>query len=399
MDANAPPFPEEFEQQVRACLQHLYDMTELQQQPLVRQLLPDTPALQRGQAFRRLIFRLLEALAPDTTAGSRQDRIYQILTLRYVEGQPNHEVSRRLSLSERQYYREYSRALQAITYLLWEQVNAQRPAMSVQSELQRAAASAESTSVDPADLLARVVEATQNLAEARGIRVRIHLPDPTPELTFFNVQAARQLLIMFLYQAIQRHAAHTPLDIFGALEPGHFVIRLPRPDAAPDLPNDLEQHPAFQELLRTLGGTISFNEADPSEAVIRLPAQQNLVLIIDDNPDAISLLQRYLGHTFPSVAAQQAEEGLEMARARKPWLIILDVMLPTMDGWEVLQNLKNHPDTHTIPVLVCSVLDTPDMALALGADGFLKKPPDQVEFLNTLAHWKASARRPPHPHS
>ncbi len=88
-----------------------------------------------------------------------------------------------------------------------------------------------------------------------------------------------------------------------------------------------------------------------------------------------------------------------MARALKPWLIILDVMLPTMDGWEALQNLKNHPDTHAIPVLVCSVLDTPDMALALGADGFLKKPPDQIEFLNTLARWKALTPRPPHPHS
>jgi hypothetical protein len=71
-----PPFPEEFEQQVRASLQHLYDITELQQLPLVRQLLPDTPVVQRGQAFRRLVFRLLEGLEPDNKAGKRQDRVY-----------------------------------------------------------------------------------------------------------------------------------------------------------------------------------------------------------------------------------------------------------------------------------------------------------------------------------
>ncbi len=390
---DTPPFPEDFEQQVRTCLQHLYDITELQQLPLVRQLLPTTPAMQRGQAFRRLIFRLLEGLAPDSKAGTRQDRVYQILMLHYVEGRPNHEVSQQLALSERQYYREHNRALQAISYLLWEQLNAQpaAPEMSVQSELQRVSASADSAPVDPADLCARVIEATQSLAEARGIRVEMSVPDPHPEISV-NAQAVRQLLIMFLYQVIQRHAAHQPLTLSCAAAGRAFTVRLrfDGPAQAWDaLQQELAQHQAFQELLRALDGTIHFDGGDPFEVTLALPVDQHLVLIIDDNPDAISLLQRYLGETYPSAAARQAEEGIEMARALKPWLIILDVMLPTMDGWEALQNLKNHPDTHAIPVLVCSVLDTPDMALALGADGFLKKPPDQIEFLKTLAHWRS----------
>jgi CheY-like chemotaxis protein len=319
--------------------------------------------------------------------------------LRYVEGRPNHEVS------ERQYYREHSRALQAISYLLWEQLNAQpaaAPPMSVQSELQRVSASADSAaSVDPAELCARVVEATQNIAEARGIRVDMRVPDQHPEMSL-NAQAVRQLLIMFLYQVIQRHAADHTLMLTCTLAGRAFTVRLRFDGPAQawdDLQQGMAQHQAFQELLRALDGVMSFSDGDPFDVALSLPVEQNLVLIIDDNPDAISLLQRYLGDAYPSAAARHAEEGIEMARTLKPWLIILDVMLPAMDGWEVLQSLKNHPDTHAIPVLVCSVLDTPDMALALGADGFLKKPPDQMEFLKTLSHWRSSARSRPHPRS
>ena len=65
---------------------------------------------------------------------------------------------------------------------------------------------------------------------------------------------------------------------------------------------------------------------------------------------------------------------LQIAREVVPSVIVLDVMLPGQDGLEVLQNLKNHPATRQIPVLICSVLDTRELVLSLGADGFLRSP-------------------------
>ena len=67
--------------------------------------------------------------------------------------------------------------------------------------------------------------------------------------------------------------------------------------------------------------------------------------------------------------------------------IILDIMLPGVDGWQILQKCKTHPETADIPVLICSVLDMQDVALSLGADAYIKKPPSREEFLSTLQAW------------
>jgi CheY-like chemotaxis protein len=114
------------------------------------------------------------------------------------------------------------------------------------------------------------------------------------------------------------------------------------------------------------------------------------ILLVDDNPGIIDLFQRWLaGQPYYILTAQDGEQAVKAARQWLPSVIILDVMLPGMDGWEVLQNLKTHPSTREIPVLVCSVLDACDLAMSLGADACLKKPPNQTEFLKTLEHWQA----------
>lgn len=389
-------FPADFEQQAHDCLTHLYDITRLQQLPLVTQLLPDTPAIQRGQAFRRLIFKLLESLAPptETDIRSKEARVYHIIMWRYIDGLAPLEIGDRLALSERQFYREHRRAVETMTYLLWDQLTAaatDSPAeMSVQSELQRVAARAEHATLDPAELCASVIEATHSLALARQVEVITRQAEPLTALPL-NAPIARQLLIVLMYQVLRRQTAGEPVILACETPPDALIITVELCTTEwHDLQHRLADHATFQELLRTLNATLDYAQLDDGfELMLTVPVAPQVVLIIDDNPDAISLLQRYLNGVYPSVAARQGEAGVQMARTLHPWIIVLDIMLPTMDGWEVLQNLKNHPATRSIPVLVCSVLDTPDMALDLGADGFLKKPPDQDEFLATLARWRS----------
>jgi CheY-like chemotaxis protein len=84
------------------------------------------------------------------------------------------------------------------------------------------------------------------------------------------------------------------------------------------------------------------------------------------------------------VAAVDGTRALECAEAEQPAAIVLDVMMPGRDGWEVLQVLKSHPATRHIPVVVCSVLQERDLALALGAAELLVKPVARPDLLRAL---------------
>jgi CheY-like chemotaxis protein len=171
-----------------------------------------------------------------------------------------------------------------------------------------------------------------------------------------------------------------------------FTLTRPGLDPAA-LQTGLAQHSTLQYLLKALGGSLVYAAelTVPQFAVtLDLALHQYTLLVIDDNPDAIDLFRRYLvGRPYEIVAAPESVTAIQIARESNPDVIILDVMLPGQDGLEVLQNLKNHPATSQIPVLVCSVLDTQDLALSLRADGYLRKPPGQAEFLNVLARWRA----------
>ena len=82
---------------------------------------------------------------------------------------------------------------------------------------------------------------------------------------------------------------------------------------------------------------------------------------------------------------------MALARAQQPGIITIDLMMPGRDGWELLQALRAQPETVTIPVIVCSVLDEPELARSLGAQGCLKKPAGQVDLLQALEAAQAQA--------
>jgi CheY-like chemotaxis protein len=73
-----------------------------------------------------------------------------------------------------------------------------------------------------------------------------------------------------------------------------------------------------------------------------------------------------------------------MTRQLQPDVIILDIMIPEMDGWQVLQTLHAAPATKAIPILVCSVFYDPDLALTLGAADVLKKPVRKEDLVSAL---------------
>jgi len=112
------------------------------------------------------------------------------------------------------------------------------------------------------------------------------------------------------------------------------------------------------------------------------------VLVVDDNPQAAEILSRYL-HTggFRTAVARTGPEALRMAGELKPEAITLDILLPEVDGWEVLNRLKADEATQNIPVVVVSVGDNPSLGRALGAFDYFVKPVDGKALLSRLGQY------------
>lgn len=118
---------------------------------------------------------------------------------------------------------------------------------------------------------------------------------------------------------------------------------------------------------------------------LQVPAHGPTILVVDDNEGLVELLGRYLtGHACRVTAAASGQEGLRLAQDMLPDAIILDVMMPGMDGWEFLQRLRARLETAPIPVIICSIFNDPELAYSLGASLYLPKPVSRDNILKAL---------------
>ena len=109
------------------------------------------------------------------------------------------------------------------------------------------------------------------------------------------------------------------------------------------------------------------------------------MLVIDDDPNALDLLGRTLqGAGVRVVTASDGEEALKLARTLHPAAITLDVLMPHMDGWEVLRELKGDAATRHIPVIMVTMTDDRKLGYALGATEFLTKPVRREQLVELL---------------
>ena len=123
----------------------------------------------------------------------------------------------------------------------------------------------------------------------------------------------------------------------------------------------------------------------PEAAEPKFLAGLNTVLVIEDDPGARDLLTRFLtkeGYRVETAAGGEA--GLRLARELHPDVITLDVMMPGMDGWAVLSELKADPELADIPVVMLTIVDNKNLGYALGAADYLTKPIQRDRLLAIL---------------
>ena len=397
----------EFERLTKDALANLQDYAALEVHPLAELLPRPNKTTSRADHLRTQLVHAIEQLRPtggELSLDAVEARPHLILLARYVEGFSPAELKMRFPLSGRQLRREQGRALQAVATLLWDQMGGQQKAS--QLEIEQPKPEPELEPLESFDIrleplhLGKVLQSMTAVVDARarnqGIDLRDELPGMLPPVLADRV-VLRQVLLSMLSYVLHRHQADV-LHISARVkaERVELWLRLVEslsPAATPRM-GEQKSLESAQRWSQRIDATLtqrhieeqSISETRTMELALSLPqANQPTLLVVDDQATAIRLFERYLSRSaIQVVGTQEPRQALALAQQLRPSAVALDVMMPSMDGWEVLQTLRADPETKQIPVLVCSVWDEPELAVSLGAAAFLKKPVMQRDLLAAL---------------
>jgi len=391
-----------FAQHVRRTLGALYDYPRLQASPLARLLVSDLPESARGPALHQMLAKAIERLRPTSVeAGAPSFRRHQYLHLRYVDVRGIAEVAATLGVSLRQARRDHHEAVNVLASRLYEDYRAFHSAHprgnalvppsadpALDAEVERLGLTSRSEATDCDEVIASVVETLQPLAQSRGVLVRHH-PMAVRSRTPLDRAVVRQILISAVGYAVTSVQSDTvELRGVGTHHRVELTVRFPAAVLPREEAEAARRLGVCRHFLALVHGTLSVvARQGVVELALSLPALlPAIILVVDDNADTRLLFRRYLaGGPYRIVEAGGYEEALEVARSVAPQVIIIDVMLPGHDGWELLQRLKQEAQGAVTPVIVCSALRERELALALGAADVLEKPVTPEALLAAIA--------------
>jgi CheY-like chemotaxis protein len=392
---------EQFVSYLRSALHHLYDPDHLRRSPLVAifglEDRVDTPS-----ALQKILLTAVEDLQPgdDEPPQSRAWLMYDVLFFRYVRGYEREAVANQLGISDRQLSREQRAAIETLSIHLWEKFQPK----AVQ-ELDQPAAENEAQATQwgepfpnekPApwkSTLASVLELAQPLAEKYDVTVHDDTQPGLPDLVVPQVALRHSLLsvlglavtvaaggVLHLAARIKERELH--LMVFAEEITGSSGAILD--SIAKTSHRNLD---AARQLLERAGGQLT-TAAGPNrlEVTILLPALEQVpVLVVDDNADSLQLFARYAqGTRYAVTGIQDSTAALQLAESLSPRIILLDVMMPEIDGWELLSRIRQVYKAGEVAIVVCSILPQEGLAQALGADAFLQKPVLPKDFIHLL---------------
>ncbi|MCE7958527.1 MAG: response regulator, partial [Acidobacteria bacterium ACB2] len=281
-----------------------------------------------------------------------------------------------------------------------------------------------------------VVHVMRGTAAKQEVEFALELPEDLPQLETDAVRF-KQILYNLLSNAVKFSPPGSTVTVRGSHVPaanspiGQEAIQLQVTDQGPGIhPSDHEL--IFQEFRQADGGTTRkhqgtglglalvrkfaelqggavtvdstpgkgatftvllprrFQGVVPRGAVdtgrLAIAAGKPRVLVIEDDPITYEKIgQALLSAFYVPFRARNGEEAITLAHALKPSAITLDLVLPGLDGWEVLKALKGDPATRDVPVVIVSVVDNRELGVALGAEDYLLKPIDPERLVARLA--------------
>ena len=395
-----------FIEQLRYALNHLYEPEVLQYSPLLRLLLPEA-GQKPSKTLDRVLIDAISSLKPGLTIPPDAPvwKVYEFLYYRYVQCALQADLARQFSCSIRQIRREQSRALAVLADHLLQQAGLSQtdlPDLTEFTRTEKIAQDDDSIKKEYDWLLKgsprESIEVSAELIALRDVlrpllnQYKVHLDlvaSPSYLITTMPGAALRQALLSLLTSlihvafdnSIKIHCKQGDQDL-------HIILQtsdLGKKDfTAQKFEEGLDD---VKSLLLYGHGSLLVKLKNRKLSIdVRLPSVRTVpVLVIDDNRDVLQLLERYTyGTRYRLIACDTPKMVVNLIETKRPVLITLDVMMNSMDGWQLLKELRNNPLSEHIPIIICSVLKQDELARSLGANDFIHKPVNQETFLTAL---------------
>jgi CheY-like chemotaxis protein/signal transduction histidine kinase len=403
-----------FIHELRRALNHLYDWAELSKSPLLSlfdvEQQEDPPS-----ALRRILTDAIQALKPSANVlpRARAWRTHQLLHSRFIEQSTQKEAAAELALSVRHLRRAETMALEVLAAYLsnnyslapkWQDqihgtpdaedvtVSADVQQSSREQELRWLQASLPREPVDVQELIRAGSELTHSLAQVLGVAIDLAVPQDMPRVIVQLIPMRQAFASVFASACHSAPGGQVTVKAQVERSGISIGIRANARFVAGIHDYGVESLRMAQQLAKLSGGSLEVAIDEERKRsltfTMTLPAEEQIpVLVIDDNADTLLLLRRYLSNTrYRFIGTSDPQQALRLAQESTPRIILLDVMLPSIDGWELLGRLHEHPQTRDIPVVVCTILPQKDLASDLGAAAFLRKPVSRSALLLTLDH-------------
>jgi CheY-like chemotaxis protein len=401
--------------QLRDVLSHVHELAVLETHPLAMRLLAALPPSlsasssasteATGIRVRALLAEMIERLKPAEAVAPHAPewRQYVILRERYLLRRPLREIEDKLALGDRQMRREHQQAIASLAALLAPLLDQPQRApsnastsgptatpSSLEEAVQRLAPAPRVFGLG--QLLQDIVWAGEQASRALPMDARPVLSaavEPNDLSVFTDRGILHQLLLKLTQFLLQFSARGGHIRFVGRwhhsdqaagphLGVGSQVHLQVVGQVNPETPLDHDTLRLCTLLAESLQSALHIAEdAGTLSATLWLPAGERLrkVLIVDDELPAAELFQSYLvGLNYETAVVTKPELAVQRALEIKPDAIVLDIMMPAMDGWELLQRFRHTPGVADVPIIACSVINDADMAATLGATLFLRKP-------------------------
>jgi CheY-like chemotaxis protein len=384
---------------IQEVLKHLHD-PQYQPSNQLRDLV-GSDSQDGAVAVQSSILQQIQALEPDPDAprDARSRQVYEILHLRYVQGLTQQRTAELMNVSVRHVNRLQKEAVHALVVSLWER---SRPggrearsdgedrtgvqASSWRSQVEREILSLQRSGAHPTSDVEQAIDRVLSLKD-----VIIPNPDLDIEVAFIQPKLTvavhpsvlDQMLIMAI-RALARHVSTGPIRVFASLKDGNAAITMTGALGTEGAPTE---HDLAQNILIFTGASVGV-DVDGGHIFLRIgmPSVSKItVLVVEDNADIVRFFRRSTAGTkYRIVHIGKGQKVFDAVETVAPDVIVMDIMLPDVDGWHLLMRLHENPATRSTPVVVCTVVREEELALSLGAALYLAKPVRAHQFTEAL---------------